>query len=150
MLSLIEQLIQRNLAEGSDIAVSAGVSQDMIQQAESMLGVRFPASYRAFLATYGAIEIDCGSFAGLTPEGKVGDDGDVVSFTRYAREHYRLPDPYVALDFQDGDFWLCLDTSQVDAQGESPVVLVSPVDGKRSGPAVAESWAGFLASYLAA
>ncbi|SAI25821.1 SMI1 / KNR4 family [Bordetella ansorpii] len=150
MLSLIEQLIQRNLAEGSDIAVSAGVSQDMIQQAESMLGVRFPVSYRAFLATYGAIEIDCQSFAGLTTEGKVGDDGDVVSFTRYAREDYRLPDPYVALDFQDGDFWLCLDTSQVDQQGESPVVLVSPVDGKRSGPAVAESWASFLASYLAA
>ncbi|WP_144630608.1 SMI1/KNR4 family protein [Bordetella genomosp. 13] len=146
----IDQLIAQNLADGEDVVVSGGVDTQRLIEAEALPGAEFPAPYRQFLAKYGAIEIDGRSFAGLQAEGEVGDDGDVVAFTRYARKDYRLPEPYIALDFQDGDFWLRLDTSRSDGDGESPVILVSPVDGKQHGPATAPSWADYLAVYLAA
>lgn len=140
-------LISENERPGSDVVISGSVCIEKIQEAESLLGVEFPSSYKEYLLGYGAMEIDGRSFAGLTPN-PVGDGGDVVAFTRYARGNYGLPSQYLALDFQDGDAFLCIDTSQKDGDGESPVALISPVDGRKMGAMAAKSWGDYLVKYL--
>jgi len=144
----VEKLIEQNIADGAEIEISGAVDAATIRAAETLLGVRFPRSYREYLAQYGALEIDGRTFAGLGTDAP--RSGDVVAFTRYARRDYTLADHYVALDFQDSDFWMCLDTSRRDANDESPVVLIHPVDGTQSGPDVAPSWADYLVEYLSA
>ncbi|CAG9214490.1 hypothetical protein BVI434_2950005 [Burkholderia vietnamiensis] len=59
-----------------------------------------------------------------------------------------MPARYVAIDFQDGDAFLCIDTEQKGVGNESPVVLVSPVGGKQQGPVAAESLTDYLVRYL--
>jgi hypothetical protein len=147
MLIDLHKLIQQNIAAGSEIVIAGPVALDKVRKAELMLGVEFPPSYKAFLTEYGAIEIDGRSFAGLTPSLE-GGHGDVVAFTKYARESYGLPVRYIAIDFQDGDAFLCLDTEQKHGKDESSVVLVSPVDGKQQGPVTAESLPDYLMRYL--
>jgi hypothetical protein len=145
----IHELIEKNIAAGAEIEVAGPVSPEKIHQAERMLGVEFPPSYKAYMAEYGALEIDGRTFAGLTPR-DVGSAGDVVAFTKHAREKYGLPEQYVALDFQDGDAFLSIDTAQRDADDESPMVLISPVNGKQQGPFAAKSLKEFLVKYLSA
>ncbi|CAM2183462.1 antitoxin YobK [Burkholderia cepacia] len=140
-------LIYENERSESDIVISGSVSIEKVQEAESLLGVKFPSSYKEYLLGYGSMEIDGRSFAGLTPN-PVGGGGDVVAFTSYARGDYGLPNQYLALDFQDGDVFLCIDTSQKDGDGESPVVLTSPVDGRKIGAVAAKSWGDYLVKYL--
>lgn len=143
----LHKLIEQNIAAGSEIVVAGPVSPDKVRSAELMLGVEFLLSYTAFLTEYGAIEIDGRSFAGLTSS-EVGTAGDVVAFTKHARENYALPARYVAIDFQDGDAFLCIDTEQKGVGNESPVVLVSPIGGKQQGPVAAESLTDYLVRYL--
>lgn len=140
-------LIDANEEAGSEIVISGPTSAEKIREAELLLRVDFPTSYKKFLSEYGAMEIDGRSFAGLTSN-PVGEAGDVVTFTRYARAEYGLPNHYVALDFQDGDVFLCIDTSQKDADGESPMALVSAVDGRKMGAVAAKSWGDYLMKYL--
>jgi hypothetical protein len=147
MVKGLGALIEANVAAGAKVAVAGPASDEAVQAAESMLGVALPPSYRGFLARFGAVEIDGRSFAGLTC-GDVGSAGDVVAFTTHARDNYQLPAHYVALDFQDGDAFLCIDTEQRRADGESPIVLVSPSDGTQLGHPAAESWTDYLADYL--
>ncbi len=144
----LDELIQRNIQSGAEIETVGPTPVDAIYRAQTMLGVSFPPSYTDFLARYGAIEVDGRSFAGL-PSREVGADGDVVSFTRYAREKFHLPEQYVALNDQDGDAFLCIDTKNTGAAGESPIVLVSPIDGHQLGRPAADSFAEYLANYLA-
>lgn len=143
----LDDLISENKRSGSEVVISGSVSIEKIREAESLLGVEFSSSYKEYLSEYGAMEIDGRSFAGLTPN-PVGDTGDVVAFTRYARENYSLKNQYIALDFQDGDAFLCIDTSQKDADGESPMALVNPVDGRKMGSVSAKYWGDYLAKYL--
>ncbi|WP_174931332.1 SMI1/KNR4 family protein [Burkholderia lata] len=143
----LDDLICAIKRSGSEVVISGPVSIEKIQEAESLLRVEFSSSYKEYLFEYGVVEIDGRSFAGLTPN-SVGDMGDVVAFTRYARENYSLPNQYVALDFQDGDAFLCIDTSQKDADGESPMALVSPVDGRKMGSVAAKNWGDYLVKYL--
>ncbi|MBN3768832.1 SMI1/KNR4 family protein [Burkholderia sp. Se-20378] len=147
MCLILGDLISENIRSGSEIVISGPVSIEENQEAELLLGVKFSSSYRGYLSEYGAMEIDGRSFAGLTSN-PVGDMGDVVAFTRYTRGNYGLPNQYVALDFQDGDAILCIDTSQKDADGESPMALISPVDGRKLGSVAAKNWGDYLVKYL--
>ncbi|NML35514.1 SMI1/KNR4 family protein [Paraburkholderia antibiotica] len=148
-LKKLDQLIEQNVAEGADIVRGGPVTVDKIQRAEELLGVAFPPSYKDYLTQYGAIEIDGRSFAGLTAN-EVGAIGDVVAFTKNAREQYGIPDRYIALDFQDGDVFLCIDTQSKDSAGESPLVLISPVNGKQQGAVVSQGLVDYLEKYLSA
>lgn len=145
----LDELIQRSVADGSEIVCSGPVDDEKIRRAETMLGVIFPPSYKRYLLRYGAMEIDGRSFSGLTSR-DVGEGGDVVAFTRNAREEYGLPEQYIAIDFQDGDAFLCIDTGQKDASGESPLVLISPESGRQQGGVVANGLIDYLARYLSA
>ncbi|WP_414444864.1 SMI1/KNR4 family protein [Burkholderia sp. 22PA0106] len=139
--------LSKNSDFGVGVVISGPVLQEKIHSAELMLGVDFPNSYKMYLEKYGAIDVDARSFAGLTSN-NAGDDGNVVAFTKYAREEYQLPVQYIALDFQDGDAFLCIDTQKKGTDGEFPVVLVNPIDGAQMGYAAAENWMDCLEEYL--
>jgi hypothetical protein len=143
----LDKLIQQNVDDGSEVVCSGPVDDGKIQRAEALLGLTFPPSYKEYLSHYGAIEIDGRSFGGLTSR-DAGESGDVVAFTRNAREQYSLPDQYIAIDFQDGDAFFCIDTNQKDSTGEAPVVLISPESGRQHGGIVAKSLIDYLERYL--
>lgn len=126
MLNEINMLIQLNIKSGSSITVAGHVDNHYIDQAEAILAVQFPISYVKFIEQFGCIEIDGRSFSGLYP-GKMNIDGDVVAFTQFLRNDINLPHQYIALDFQDGDYLLCINTEKKDNKGESPVVLLNPI-----------------------
>ncbi|MEQ1969169.1 SMI1/KNR4 family protein [Xenorhabdus nematophila] len=125
MKDSISDLINKNILDGGEIVISGEVNKECVKKAESLLGVAFPPSYSCFIEKFGSIEIDNRSFAGLFAN-EVGQDGDVVAFTLFQREDIGLPNKYIALDFQDGDYLLCIDTSIVNNENECPVVLVNP------------------------
>jgi len=146
----LDDLIRKNIDDGSEIEFSGPVDDAKIREAESALGVTFPPSYRDYLRRYGAMEVDGRSFGGLSAAAAVGSVGDVVAFTRHARADHGLPVRYVAIDFQDGDAFLCIDTGRQDADGESPLVLVEPVGLAQRGPDVAQGLVDYLTRYLTA
>lgn len=126
MIDEINVLIQANIKSGTDITIAGHVDKSYIKQAEDILKVQFPISYAKFIEQFGCIEIDGRSFAGLYPEA-VDIDGDVVAFTQFQRNDIKLPHKYIALDFQDGDYLLCINTEKRDDKGESPIILLDPV-----------------------
>jgi hypothetical protein len=143
----IRELIEKNIADGAEISWSGPVPDEKIHLAEQLLGVPFPESYKAFIREFGSIEIDGFPLSGLTQR-DVGESGDVVAFTKHCRTEYKLPVQYIALNFQDGDYFLSIDTSKTDDLSESPIVLIDPVKKQRHGPVSAPSFGNYLVAYL--
>lgn len=146
MIDELKKLISKNIKDGSEIFVGQPIDFDTIKRAEKALDVKFSDSYISFLHEFGTIEVDHRFFAGLHSS-DVGKNGDVVAFTKYLREDIALPLQYVALDFQDGDYVLSLDTANF-TEHECPVVLVDPVTREQS--IVNRSFSEFLIGYLKA
>jgi hypothetical protein len=96
----------------------------LIEAAEQALGFRFPATYRRFVAEYGA-----GSVGGTEIYGVVDADfesssvPDGVWYNLTLRRDGSDESVYVFYDVGDGETF-CLDTTQVAADGEMPVVGV--------------------------
>lgn len=99
----------------------------LISRGESVLGVRFPPSYKAFLSRYG-----CGDIAGREFYGIIGNDfenagvPDAVWFTLRERKESGLPDSFVIVyDFGEGTY-SALDCSERNEADECPVVAWTP------------------------
>ena len=113
---------------GTSCIIAGGAPESTISQAEATLGVRFPPSYRSFLAQYGAV--GCGGFevAGLF------EDRDkfrppywenVVTWNlRKRRGPHGLSPHYVAISHDGSEAAFLLDTSTPEL--ESPVVVLGP------------------------
>lgn len=107
------------------------VSQGRIAEAEAVLGVVFPQSYRSFVHRHGGWTVGGYEVSGLLPdefarsaesEGEYA--ADVVRVTRFEREAMNLPPHLVVLLREDDGAMYCLDTSRQDAEEESPVVAL--------------------------
>ena len=126
---------------------AGGVSDEAIRDAELRLGVRFPPSYRTFLAEYGNIHGTPFEIAGLSQEIAKDDEPpywwDVVAcniqLRRVAGE--LIPKDYVAISDDGGDYKFDLDTNRRDSQGECPVIVLGP---GMDGVVVANSFIDFL------
>lgn len=57
---------------------------------------------------------------------------------------------FSGLTQRDGDAFLCIDTSQKDTSNESPLVLISPDDGRQRGGVVANDLIDYLVRNLSA
>jgi len=109
--------------------IAGGASELAICQAESTLGVRFPPSYRAFLALYGA-----GFWTGGCEIAGLFDQPDtsvppywrnVVTWNlRQRRGPHGLPPHYVAISHDGMEATFLLDTGRPEL--ESPVVVFGP------------------------
>lgn len=144
-LSEIYEAIQRlQLSNGQLIRSPGGVPESVVQQAEARLGVRFPPSFRWFLSNWGGASIDgevVNGLIGLPFEDACGPD--VVYCTMLDRDQFGLDHALVPLVDNDGDEIFYLDTSEVDANGESPVVQMVSEDPKRK-TVYASNFAEFL------
>src|SRR5262249_6630333 len=119
-------------------ACSGPATDIEIIDAERELGVRFPLSYRIFMRHFGAAWLNAPyEIAGLSPHRATGPETPqwshvidaTVSIRRVARGH--IPDAYVLISDDGGDYKFYLDTSRVDERGESPVLALGPgVDGR--------------------
>jgi hypothetical protein len=108
--------------------VAGGASESTIAEAEAALGVRFPPSYRSFLAQFGAAVGRGFSIAGLFHH---ADDAtpfweNVVTWNLRNRRVTRglIPARYIAISSDGGDYIFYLDTGTLDP--ESPVVVLGP------------------------
>jgi hypothetical protein len=94
----------------------------LIEKAEVALGLRFPPTYRKFLAKLG-----CGDIEGLEFYGLIGDDfesssvPDAIWLTLNERNS-GLPSNLVLIYATIDGGYYALDTAQINSDGENPVV----------------------------
>jgi len=107
---------------------AGGASESAIAEAEAALGVRFPPSYRSFLARFGAANGYGYSVAGLfhyPDKSRPPLWSDVVSLNlKIVRRFCNIPSRYVAIGNDGGDYTFYLDTGATEL--ESPVVVLGP------------------------
>ena len=134
------ELIQEH---GGDF--EGGKGSNLIERAEHALGVVFPPTYRKFLSTFG-----CGDIEGLEFYGIISGDfensgvPDAIWLTINERSS-GLPE-HLILIYATGDgAYYAIDTSQVDNNGECPIVSY---DLNRSLKKVAEDYGSFLLAEL--
>lgn len=119
----------KNSLAGAEVAGPAAAGQ--IAAAEKKLGAVFPADYRDFLSSYGAVRGPGYGIAGLFSNGDPDEPPpftDVVAFNAMVRKSMRaiLSRHYVAIAHDGGEFTFYLDTSNPDAHGDCPVVILGP------------------------
>ena len=142
--SLLDRL-KRAIAGGKHPGPAA---ETEIAAAEKELGVRFPRSYRVFLNHFGAGWLPSSfEVAGLGP-GRCTDPEPplwehVIDVTTMARRVSRgsIPHEYVRFSSDGGDYAFYLDTGNIDANGESPVVVLG---SGRDGVVIAQSFVEFV------
>lgn len=110
-------------------------SEEEIAAAERELHVVFPRSYRVFLRHYGSGTMPYEIF------GLPGDSlwGDLVMMNQL--ESDPMPSHYIRFTDRIGEYTYYLDTSQLDAEGDCPVVMFGPDE---EGTIVADNFLDFL------
>ena len=113
-------------------ATVAGPADDeTIDEAEELLGIQFPPSYRLFLSVYGAALCDGFEIAGIIKK----EDSekpplwmDVVTSNQQIRRALRgdLPEGYVMISDDGSEYTFYLDTAHRESSGECPVVVLGP------------------------
>ena len=104
-----------------------GVSNEMIDEAEHLLGVRLPLSYRGFLLEYGwgyfgSLELIIGLGSDIPKEWEAG--ANIVKVTSDERNNSVSWPIYIIPICQNGaGDWYALDCSFIN-ENESPVVFV--------------------------
>src|SRR5436190_5374279 len=116
----IESLISR--IDDPQLWKSKPARDEEIRDAEKVLGVSFPPSYRAFLSLNGAMSVGDVTISGIVDNAPLDrGSGSVVFDTMTFRKDWRLPDRYVVIQPSDKAPY-CLDTQTSDAAGEMVVV----------------------------
>jgi antitoxin YobK len=121
-------------------------SGGLISRAESVLGVGFPATYKAFLSRYG-----CGDIAGREFYGIIGEDfedagiPDAVWITLQERKDSDLPRSLVIICAVGDGTYFALDCATRNEADECPVVAWTPgVAEKQAVEPVSEDFGNFL------
>jgi hypothetical protein len=143
--------LERRIATSRRAQFGKGVPEAVVADAERVMALRFPPSYRWWLLSYGAGYLGGYELQGLAPilpsERDPSEDlvGDVVQTARTNRAAGQ-PAHLLELLNYEGDEVYYLDLASIAADGEAPVVC------RRSGVAdldrVAESFAAFLAQQV--
>ncbi|CAI3949915.1 unnamed protein product [Commensalibacter communis] len=116
MINQIKTLIQKNKEHDDEVETGQPVDLTTIQQAETILGISFPNSYKIFLQHFGWLGMgDRAGICGMFPN-QVDTSGDVVCFTKYLRDDIDLPHHFIALAFDEGDIVICIDCSQFNQE----------------------------------
>lgn len=98
-------------------------SERKIHNAENVLGIRFPVSYRDFLATFGAAIYRSLYLYGLSFHHPFRSLIDQTEQYRSIPPEHRHPAEYlIPIADNTGGFFLYLDAAQMDIHGECPVV----------------------------
>lgn len=110
--------------EINDIDFLGKRSEILVQKAEHALGLTFPPTYRRFLLDWGT-----GCILGQEFCGVIHDDffekgsSDAIWLTLSQREEFNLPHKFILIKEDGRGNYFALDSSQVNADGEYPVVI---------------------------
>lgn len=119
---------------------------EAIDRLEHVLQVKLPPSYKAMLRDFGILLYRGGEIIyGIGLDGVEGEGGAGVWFqTEMARARKQITSSMVRIQSSGYGPEFCIDCSKVNANGESPVLLV-PADGNmENAELVAESFGNFL------
>ena len=139
-------LIEKKFDEGEKY-FGTPCNDIQIKKAESDLGIIFPPSYKVFVSKHGyggvnSLDIDGVADFNFQNSGY----GGVVWNVLDRRKNFSLPHPIIPIyNLGNGDTY-CLDTSQMNEEGECPVV-VWPIGGYEQTPIleiVAEDFGAFF------
>lgn len=123
-----------------------GVTESQIREAEDLLGVSFPESYRYFLAKFGSGDFKGIEFYGLVPnDNELEEIPNTVWFTKNAISFGDIKEGFVVVeDLGDGTL-ACLDTNLMNER-ECPVVICDLAESTESGrnPVLAESFGKYF------
>ena len=121
-------LIKENFS-ADEIDFSGKQKLETISNAEKSLGVKFPNTYKTFLQKYG-----CGGIGGFEIYGLIKDEDfnkinipfvavpNAVWVTLKENKEYKHP-LYLVIIYNLDEVLYCLDTSQMNDEGECPVVV---------------------------
>ncbi|RYG70885.1 hypothetical protein EON80_06545 [bacterium] len=128
-ISLQLEEIHRAATASPQIQLGTGVSPRDVDAAEEILALKFPASMRRFLQSYGTIQLPgpeiYGLYRGVNPA-YYDDDCpliDIVYLALKRRQNFAMNPNWVLLLSCDGDWEFFLDTS-ANAGGEPPVFYI--------------------------
>jgi hypothetical protein len=121
------------------------IPQQIVVEAEELLGVRFPPSYRQFL-----LKLGCGDVAGAEFYGIVDDklrEGPIpngIWLTLDERETAGLPPKMVLVGFTGMGGYYALDLSRVAENREAPVVMWQAGAPASACPVIANDFGTFF------
>ncbi len=97
---------------------------NLIEEAERLLGLKFPPTYRHFLNDVGFASIPPYTIYGIVNSDFINSGApDAIWLTLDERERFGLPVSMVIVGDSGMGEWFCLDTSVVSEEGECPVVM---------------------------
>jgi hypothetical protein len=114
----VDKLLDLLYRHRDEAHLGVPMSDDAIATAEGCLGVRFPPTYRRFIATCGCGDLWGEEFYGLSAAGR--GIPDAVWYTLEQRKS-GLPSQLLVVSADD-DALYCLDTGQVGPNGEAPII----------------------------
>ncbi len=103
----VRELLEANV-DADDYRIGGSVAAPAIALAETALAVHFPEEYREFVGEVGWLEVHNSYFFGV-PAHIESEEGNVVHMTRYARNHWALPENYLVVYSSDDQVLWCLD-----------------------------------------
>jgi hypothetical protein len=110
--------VKRILSDNPELSdVGQSQTEEAIALAEKALAVKFPASFREYLKTWGWLSFGPTEYMGLGTTIR-----SVVAVTERLRRDHSLPANFVVVSSHEGDEYVCLDTSMLK-DGECPVVI---------------------------
>lgn len=121
------------------------IPQQIVEEAEELLGVRFPPSYRQFL-----LKLGCGDVAGAEFYGIVDDNlrnGPIpngIWLTLDERATAQLPPKMVLVGFTGMSGYYALDLSRVGDNREAPVVMWQAGATASACPVIAKDFGTFF------
>jgi SUKH superfamily protein len=120
-----------------------------VEGAEAMLGVRFPATYRAFLLELGAGGIDGDEIYGVIADNSEASGiPDVVWATMSYRRDLGLEHDGIAIGYDGGEGFMVLDLGRRAPDDTAPVVRWSPELILEASEVIASDFADYLEEIL--
>ena len=123
------------------------INEEIIEKAEKYLDIVFPKTYQKFIKTYGYISLGGQEIYGVLNDEFINSGiPNAIWLTYNNRKDFNFPHHLIPIyDVGEGTTY-CLDTSQINAEGECPVVAW-PIDGYEATPVleiVAEDFGKFF------
>ena len=104
--------------------VSGAKTEEIIESAASLLGLTFSRQNHDFYSTVGYLSFFGSEIYEIDPDDIDGIlEGNSVAYALSERRHYALPQEWLPIYFFDDGYLGCLDYSQLNEDGEPPVIM---------------------------
>jgi hypothetical protein len=145
-MELVKTLLERIRSSGEQVWTGSPQSEQRIQSVESQLGLRFPPSYRDFVATFGGLSIGDSVVSGIADDDPLADSyGNAFADTNRFRSEYRLPESLLVVQ-PDEDAPYCIDAQRPDEHGEGDVICYENHSGNVT--KISDSFGTWLVAWL--